>query len=43
MSGTDKYQAFDLIGQGTYGRVFKVSRKSDGKTLVLKTILFDGV
>jgi hypothetical protein len=33
----------ELIGQGTYGRVYKVRRRSDGRLLVLKSIPFDGL
>ncbi len=36
-------QTVELIGQGTYGRVYKVRRRSDGRLLVLKSIPFDGL
>ena len=33
----------ELVGHGTYGRVYKVRRKADGELLVLKAIPFDGL
>ena len=38
-----KFQVLENLGHGTYGRVYKCRRKTDGELLVLKQIPFDGI
>jgi serine/threonine protein kinase len=38
-----RFTLLDLIGQGTYGRVYRVRQKSNDEVLVLKQIPFDGM
>ncbi|GFR51826.1 hypothetical protein Agub_g14289, partial [Astrephomene gubernaculifera] len=40
--GMDLYDELELIGKGTYGKVFKVRNKSDGQVYVIKKVQFDG-
>lgn len=34
----DEYRILKTLGQGTYGKVYKVERKRDGAILVLKQV-----
>jgi NIMA (never in mitosis gene a)-related kinase len=43
MSQLRGYQVIELLGQGTYGRVYKVLRKSDQQVVVLKSVPFQGM
>ena len=39
----DKYKLLDLIGHGTYGRVYRAIEKESEKILVIKEMIFDGI
>jgi NIMA (never in mitosis gene a)-related kinase len=39
----NRYETLDKIGQGSFGAVFKVKRKSDGKLFAMKQMRFRGV
>ena len=43
MSGMEKYEIIQQIGEGAYGKIYKVRDKEDGKVVVLKTVRLEGL
>ena len=43
MSRVAQFEILEELGKGTYGRVFKVRRHSDGAILVRKQVNIDGL